>query len=554
MHFRAAAVAICLAAALFCQTADVNPQSRRVRADLDFLTSAALAGRVSLSPEAEIAARYIAADFARTGLQPGAGGSYLQEFPLIAFRADPRLRALTLTRGGTPKAFRPGADFTGAFRSDVRIEAPVVFAGYGISAPEYGYDDYANVETAGRIVLLFDHEPQEDDPRSVFNGTGHTLHAGRVAKIANAQRHGALAVLIASEPLRRHPGLLEAPAQRSNQGQPLRASAPSQDLDESGRIPSFSIADNVLGELLSALDKKPADLQREIDTSLRPHSAALPDTVVEVRSGNAEQRRGTSFNVAGVLEGGDPVLKSETVLITAHYDHLGAQNGHVYPGANDNASGTAALMELARLFMASPVRPKRSLLFLAVGSEEELMLGSFYYTAHPLRPLAGTRAVLNLDMIARDEAHIPQSEGVLQIAADTSNELNLVGTYYSADLLAVIERQSRAIGLSLDTKFDRDHMLNALFRCDHLPFLMAGIPAVWLFGGFHPGYHEPSDTVVKLNFAKMEKVIRLTYRVAADLANAPQSPGFRANQAAGSTSPQATPGTGRPARRPPSRR
>ncbi len=118
----------------------------------------------------------------------------------------------------------------------------------------------------------------------------------------------------------------------------------------------------------------------------------------------------------------------------------------------------------------------------------------------------------------------------MQIPADTSNELNLVGTYYSADLLSAIERENRSVGLTLDTKFDRDHMLNALFRCDHLPFLMAGVPAVWLFGGFHPGYHEPSDTMEKLNFAKMEKTIRLAYGVAAEIANAPAGPRFEVNR------------------------
>jgi hypothetical protein len=344
--------------------------------------------------------------------------------------------------------------------------------------------------------------------------------------VANARRHGAVAVLIASEPLRRHPGLLEAQPRGRNEGQPLRASAPTQALDDASQIPAFSIAGNVVSELLAALHQEAADLQRAIDTGLRPLSAALPDTTVELRSGNAEQRRGTSLNAAGLLEGGDPDLKSETVLITAHYDHLGTQNGHVYPGANDNASGTVAVMELARLFAVAGERPKRSVLFVVFGSEEESMLGSFYYTAHPLRPLAGTRAVLNLDMIGRDEAHIPQSEGVLQIPADTSNEINLVGSYYSADLLAAIERANRTLGLALDTKFDRDHLLNALFRCDHLPFLMAGIPSVWLFGGFHPGYHEPSDTIEKLNFVKIQKVIELTYRVATDLANAPSGPSF----------------------------
>jgi Peptidase family M28/PA domain len=533
MRFRIAFAALfCITGVSLCQTADVRPETRRLRADLDFLASDALAGRVSLSPEAEIAARYIAADFARTGLQPAAGTSYLQAFPLVAYRSDPRQRALILNRGGASKSFRPGAEFTVAFSRDVQIVGPVVFAGYGISAPEYGYDDYANIDATGKIVMIFDHEPQEDDPSSVFNGTGHTLHAGRSTKVANARRHGAVAVLIASEPIRRHPGLLEPAVRGVNQGQPLRASAPPQALDDYGQIPAVSIGDGVLSELLSATGQSPIDLQRTIETGLRPHSAVLPDTTVELRSGNTEQHRGTSFNVAGLLEGSDPVLRSETIVVSAHYDHLGVQNGHVYPGANDNGSGTVAVMELARLFAERHDRPKRSILFIVFGSEEQLMMGSFYYTSHPLRPLAGTRAALNLDMIGRNEAHIPQSEGVLHIPEDTSNEINLVGTYYSPKLLTLIERENRSIGLALDTKFDRDHLLNALFRCDHLPFLVAGIPAVWFFGGFHPGYHEPSDTVEKLNFPKMEKVIRLAYRTATALANAPAGPAFGASEPA----------------------
>jgi len=523
--------AFLLATALQCQPPDVQPQIRRLRADLDFLTSEPMAGRVSLSHEADLAARYIAADFARTGLATLTGGaSFLQEFPLVAYRADPAARALMLERGGSVRSFRPGADFNGAFYRAVRIEAAVVFVGYGITAPEYGYDDYENVDVSGKVALVFDHEPQENNPNSVFNGTGHTLHAGRAIKVANARRHGAVALLVASEPLRDHPGLFGANVRGPAQGQPLRASAPPQSLDDPGQIPAFSIADNVLAELLRPLGQSPAEVQRAIDTSLKPRSAALPDTVVQLRSANAEERRGTSLNAVGLLEGSDPGLTSDTILITAHYDHLGVQNGRLYPGANDNASGTVAVMELARLFAASPHRPKRSILFIVFGSEEQLMLGSFYYTAHPLRPLATTRAVLNLDMIARDEAHIPQSEGVLAIPANTSNTLNLVGAFYSPDLRAAIVRANVSVGLSLDGKFDRDHTLNALFRCDHLPFLIAGVPAVWLFGGFHPGYHEPSDTVEKLNFAKMEKVVRLAYTTAMNLADAPSVPRFVPSQ------------------------
>jgi Peptidase family M28/PA domain len=508
--------ALSIVGGLLCQTAAPIPQRSRLLADLEFLTSDALAGRVSLSLQAEISARYIAADFQRSGLAP-AGGSYLQAFPLIAYRSDPGRRALTLHRAGAEKTFRPGVDFTGAFSRDLDLKAPIVFVRYGITAPEYDYDDYAGVDATGKIALMFDHEPEEDDPTSRFNGTGQTLHAGRMVKVTNARRHGAVAVLIASEPIRRHPGLLDPAPRGANQGQPLRASAPPQSLEDPGQIPAFSIADTVLVQLLGS--NQPAELD-----ALRPK--ALPDTVVEIRGGNSEQRRGTSYNAVGLWEGSDPALKSETVLMTAHYDHLGVQNGRLYPGANDNASGTVAVMELARLFAANATRPKRSLLFVVFGSEEQLMLGSFYYTAHPLRPLAGTRAVLNLDMIGRDEQHIPQSEGALEIPADTSNRLNLVGAYYSPDLLSILERADRQVGLTLDTKFDRDHTLNALFRCDHLPFLLAGVPAVWLFGGFHPGYHEPSDTVEKLNLTKMEKVIQLAYAAALDVANSPAPPRF----------------------------
>ena len=216
------------------------------------------------------------------------------------------------------------------------------------------------------------------------------------------------------------------------------------------------------------------------------------------------------------------------VLIDAHYDHLGRQNGYVYAGANDNASGTVAVMELARMFAASGTRPRRSLLFVVFGSEEQVMLGSYYYVAHPLRPLATTRAVLNLDMIARDEAQIPQSQGVLDIPPDTTNEINVVGGFYSPDLYKAIVHANDRTHLQISTKHDREHVLNTLYRCDHLPFLMHGVPAVWIFGGFHPGYHEPSDTVANLNFTKLQKVVQMTYGSARTIADADRPPRFEA--------------------------
>jgi hypothetical protein len=509
--------------AAFAQTPAVTID-QRLRADLAFLTSDPLAGRLSLTPQADIAALYLAAEFQKAGLRPATGDSYLQPVPLVAYRSDRQARKLAVIRNGRATDL-PAADFTSAFYREAHLRAPLVFAGYGITAPEYGYDDYAGLDAHGKIVLLFDHEPQEDDPRSAFAGTGQTLHWGRVPKMRNAQRHGAVGVLIASEPVRKHSGLLD-PAPPSN-GQPLRASAPPQSLDDPTQIPIFSVSDAALAQLLAGSGRSGEELQRAIDAKLQPQSFAVADTVVQLDTANAEERRGTSYNVVAVLEGRDPALRSETVLLTAHYDHLGVHNGRVYPGANDNTSGTVAVLELARRFAQSKTRPKRTLMFAVFGSEEELMLGSYYYVQHPLRPLDRTRAVLNLDMIGRNEAHIPQSEGVLDIAADTSNRMNLIGGYYSPDLVETLRRANRSAGLVLETKFDRDHSLNTLFRCDHLPFLLANVPAVWIFGGFHPGYHEPSDTMDRLNYPKITKAIDLAYRAALDVADAATPPRFR---------------------------
>ena len=415
------ASAFCASVLLIAQDA----QQTRLRADLDFLTSDVLAGRVSLSPQAEIAARFIDAEFRKAGLT-----SQLQAFPVVGYQSDPKQRQLLLTRGGSS---RPLHEFTGGFYRDIAVRAPVVFAGYGITAPEYAYDDYALVDASGRIVLIFDHEPQEDSAVSVFNGTGHTLHAGRAAKVLNARRHGALVVLIATEPS--HHRRASASPPRA----PLRALAPPQAIDNPAQIPAFTLSEADVTDLLSVTGRTPAQLQDAIDASLRPQSQPLRDTDLEIRASKSEQHRGSSRNVIGLLEGSDPEWKSETILISAHYDHLGVQNQHLYPGANDNASGTVAVIELARLLAKAP-RPRRSTVFAVFGSEEQMMLGSFYYTAHPLRPLATTRAMLNLDMIARDDI-----EGA-------SNRIHLIGTYYSRELLAAIRGQNRETGLDLSTE------------------------------------------------------------------------------------------------------
>ena len=503
-------------------------QASDLRADLTFLSSDALEGRMSLDRGSEVAIQFIAAEYAKAGLKPLVGDSYLQPVELIRFLPDPNQTSLTIRRGGKEQRYAFMTDFYGFYPHDVSVSAPVVFAGYGITAPEFAYDDYANLDVKGKIVLVFDHEPQENDPNSIFNGLGNTRHANARLKALNAERHGAVGILIASEPNRKHPSNIERLSRIPGIVERI-THVPSQALaDSEVNIPSFNISDAVAGSLLAASSRKGSDLQSSIDANLKPASMPLPDIEVQMQVVNSEMQRGTTANVAGMIEGSDPKLKNETIILSAHYDHDGMRNGQIFHGADDNGSGTVGVIELARAFAMNPAKPKRSIVFIIFAAEERGLLGSYYYAAHPLRPLATTRAVINFDMIGRNEAPSAQTEGLMKIGSDTSNELNLIGTVNSPDYRKVLEQQDKVVGLHLNYKWDDDAALNVFQRSDQFPFALHDIPAIWWFTGFHPDYHQPSDTVEKINFVKMEKIVRLAYLSAWTFADEPTVPRFEA--------------------------
>lgn len=511
-----AAALLALAPVSAQQPPDVSRD--RLRADLEFLTSPALQGRASLSDGATAAARHLADELRKAGLQPANGDAFLQPFELVPLRLDRERSAITVRRSGAEARFVPTAVAFPDPTSAIDRSLDVVFAGYGVTAPEFGYDDYAGLDVRGKAVLVFDHEPGEDDPASAFHGTGFTLHANVWTKTMTAQRHGAAALLVVTEPINTH---------RTAPRPPARANAPAQALAHGElRIPRVTIPAEAAVALLEGGGQTPADWQRRIDGTRKPASRTLAGVAVRLEAVNAGGPAQSSWNVAALLPGSDPRLRDETILVTSHYDHLGVQNGALYPGANDNGSGTVAMIEAARLLAAA--RPARSVLFVSFGSEEQLMLGSYHYVAHPLRPLATTRAVLNLDMIGRNEEHTAESTGAYAITAGRSDQLNLVGASYSPDLAALLRREAAgAAGLTLSDKFDGDSSMRALFRCDHLPFLQKGIPAVWLFSGFHPGYHEPVDTVDRIDFDKMARTVRLTVDAVRALASTAEPPRFR---------------------------
>lgn len=276
--------------------------------------------------------------------------------------------------------------------------------------------------------------------------------------------------------------------------------------DDALRIPMLTLATSAAANLLPDY----AALQNRIDQTAKPASRSLSGEV-EIHLRNRGVQTGLTWNVIGVLPG----ASKEVVLLTSHYDHLPARGANYYPGANDNGSGTVGVMELARAFAAAKRRPKATLVFISFGAEEEGLLGAYHYVEHPWFPLNATRAVINLDMIARDEGHTPQTEGRVAVPPDTRNHLNLVGGAYFPALLKHVKRANAKVGLLLDEKYDHESTQNALFRCDHFPFLVAGVPDIWLFGGWHPGYHEPSDTLEQINWTKLERVVRLAYLTAA---------------------------------------
>jgi hypothetical protein len=508
-------------------------QENRLKADLTFLSSDSLNGRLSLERGSEVAIQWIASEFAKAGLKPLSGDSYLQPVPLIEFTPDRSLPTLTITREGHKEVF--GApDSIVTFPNEVSGSGSVVFAGFGITAPELNYDDYAGIDAKGKIVLVFNHEPQEADSNSVFNGIGNTRYTNNNYKLFNAQRHGAIAVLAMRDP--NHQGPVRgggpppvtpgvSPGGRG-QGQQaaLRPRISSEALIEGGpSIPLFTIDARISDSLFAAAGKKADEIQSAIDSKSAPASFDIPGTRIDFQASTSDRRRALSYNVAGLLEGSDPTLKAETIVFSAHFDHDGAGPAGIYHGADDNGSGTVGVVALAHAYAANAVKPRRSLLFIVFAAEERGLLGSYYYVSHPLRPLATTRAQINFDMIGRNETADPRV--ITQIAPDTTNQLGLIGTHYSPDYRETVERQNKTVGLNLTYKWDFDSYNGILFRSDQYPFLLHDIPAIWWFTGFHPDYHQVTDTVEKINFVKMAKILKLAYLSGfefADEANTPK--------------------------------
>ena len=509
------ALAFTIIAAAAAQPGDTGLDSIRadaLKGHVFFLAAPEMGGRDSLSLEARIAANYIAGFFHRFGLKPaGDGGTYFQNFPMTqAFidRAQTRLRA-TVENGensSTVRDFVLASDFTLARQGgvDLDVTAPLVFAGYGIDAPEYGYNDYAGIDVAGKIVLILSREPQASDPKSRFKGTWDTFHAYPAWKPEVARRHGARGVLIVQGP----PDVRRREASGPTNGQ-IRTDRPNHSLTSPfWDLPVFNIEERVANELLSGIrhdDRRTAG----VDRPNREATVDGPQRCRGRRCAAPSASAGRSRPATSLASSRAPTRSSRTS--TSSSPATTTTSARKRPSSS---TGPTTTQVPARRSSPSRRRSERAgarrgaaSCFLVFEAEEDFLQGAFHYVNHPIVPLDRTVAVLNMDMIGRDE-----ESATWNIKADDSrNSVNLIGTLYSPDLRRVIEAQNKAIGLTLDYKTDTDDREDWFTRSDHYPFAIKGVPMVLFNTGEHPDYHTANDTWDRINYPKMERIVRLVY-------------------------------------------
>jgi len=536
-YFAVIAAALTVAALAAQGRAPQNDSIRQddLRADLFFLAGDSLRGRLTDTEENRAAADYIRSRFERMGLKPAApGGSYFQPYNLTvaSLGDDNALDVGAATGDGPTRHLRTGQEFYPHRASaSGRAAGAVVFAGFGISAPQLHYDDLAG-NLKGQIVLVLEHEPGERDPNSIFDGVVTSESATPWRKALAAQERGAAAVLFVSD-VHNHPGptSFEAAAraywpERTPRIQTYTLATWADRI----HIPVAQISPALAESLAAGTGKTLEELSRSAETARGFTATPLPGARVELRT-SVDRHVVPDRNVVALLEGADPRLKDEWVIVSAHFDHNGADGAVIFNGADDNGSGTVALLEIAEAFSLAAKegrRPRRSVLFAAWNSEERGLLGAWAYTEQPLAPLSTIAAVLNMDMIGRNE-EIPVGGGArfngfeVQTAESNNNAVNVMGFSKVPDITAAVDKANAGIALDLRKRYDNNSS-NLVRRSDQWPFLQRGVAAVGFMTGLHPDYHTQYDRPEKINYVKMEKIARLVHQASWDLANADARP------------------------------
>ena len=529
---------------------------------IGFLSSDAIEGRVTASNGYDAAAEFIAAQLELAGAAPAgdaagvppgppSGGQAPPEKPRSFFQEVP-IKEITATGGQmTATSTKDSFARTRSFLADVDYQggpsgraesfaAPVVFAGYGIREASAGWDDYAGLDVKGKIVMVLTEAPGWDDPKSPFGtkemrdkyGARRSIRHALPVKAVTARELGAAALLMVENSPDANPDVPARilDARKTDDSKPIvDAGAPRMNLAEPSApmpwetLPVIRISQEMADSILDLAGQKLWSLQGEINQYMKSRSLELEGVSVKVET-TAQIRLTRSRNVLGFFEGSDPALQGEVVVLGAHLDHLGKRGDYIFNGADDNGSGCAALLEVARAFAANGMRPKRSILFAFWTGEEEGLLGSRYYADHPRVPMSRTVACLNLDMVGRTwnaerlkrtaaqwGVDLPE-DALPKIQADRFLVLPLSEDPAVADAMREADRH---VGLSLFLRPTKSGGGGS----DHTPFALRGIPWIFFFGSMHEDYHGPADTVDKVSLRQVADVARLAYLAAFQLAD-----------------------------------
>jgi len=534
--------AIVALALLLCGTGAMAQDGKRpraleageLRADIAYLADDLLEGRDTGTRGMRTAARYLAARFERLGLAAPPGGRF-QVFPSVPIELDAERTRLELVTGGSLRQeFAPGTGFNPHPSAPTGVaEGGVVFAGYGMFAPEFEYDDFYDVDLRDKIALVLRWEPQAADRGSRFLGRRLTDHALLARKVRECAARGARAVLVADAPgLTKERDAAAAPFWPATSGlyQQIRALVVAQldpaELAETNftpaqvgeqffaqlqfnsplgaNVPVAYVSQDFLEQVFQAEGRDALTWRKEVDLSgVSGSFESLLRVRLEVRHQPAKKE---GWNVVGILPGVDEKLVDEYVVVGAHYDHVGINAaGEVWNGADDNASGVAALLGLAASFAAERDRPRRSLVFVAFAGEEQGLLGSARFLAAPPVPLHQIKAMVNMDMVGRS----------------LNRTVFAVGAKSSPALKRLVERASQGLGLHLD--FDSDEFFD---RSDQAGFYYAGVPVVFFNTAEHADYHKQTDDTERIEIGTMADIALLARRVIRTLGDLDAAPPF----------------------------
>jgi hypothetical protein len=477
-----------------------------------FFASDEMEGRETGTISNDAAAMYIKTNIMRLGLKPAPGTEdYLQKMPLISTKINQKNSFLKIYNRQGEVIFSTDS-LTTLIRpsADVEFSGRLVFAGYGYADKTTGYNDLGSVDLKDKVVLVMTRSPETVKSDS---GKGVFINNIEAPKIMSIIGSGAKVVLQVYDPMNSF---------RDAYSSGL-ADMTSSDAVTFKDQPEFSvpaqlsyITQNVANELLRTTGCTLKQMQDKIISTGKPISEELQDITVTVKT-SVEKKEFSGSNVIGIVEGSDPVLKNECIIYTAHFDHIGInENGEINNGADDDASGSMALLEVAEAFMKLKRKPLRTIVFAWVNGEEKGLLGSQYYTRNPSFPLEKTLVDINLDMVGRSK-----------IAADTgkifgydldvtrSGEIYVYTAHESSELLKIMNISAKESGIAV-----KDMGKDLPFgSSDHVPFMQKGIPAFLFHTGIHADLHGPGDDVNKIDFDKMERVAKMVFLIGYKVAN-----------------------------------